>query len=146
MNRFVILVVVLVINMTATFAQKHNLSVEDVFEAASRIAGFEKVKYMDDSFNFPKNLGKPSMIIHGNAEPREAVLSFIAQLPDGSIVYDDTDKSGRFDRLFLDQVNYYLLYVHIGISGNDSVLILFKGGKRKNIDKFINKITAERRD
>ena len=62
------------------------------------------------------------------------------------MVYDDTDERGRFDRWFLDQVNDSLLYVHIGINGNDSVLILFKGGKRKDIDKFINKLTVEKRD
>lgn len=48
-----------------------------------------------------------------------------------SMVYDDTDEQGRLDWLFLDQVNGDLLYVHIGINGNDSVLILFKEVKEK---------------
>ena len=140
------MLVALSITMTTAFAQNCNLSVEKVFEVISQIEGFQEVENVYDYFEVPENLGKPTMIIHGNAEPREAVLDYLRQLPEGSMVYDDTDDRGRFDRWFLDQVNGSLLYVHIGINGNDSVLILLKGGKRKAIDKFLNKITVEKRD
>ncbi len=146
MKRTLSALTLLILTVIMTFGQKNSLSVEEIFEAAAQIEGFQKVKYTEDSFKFPKNIGNPTMIIHGNAEPRDAVLCYLGQLPEGSMVYDNTDEKGRFDRLFLDQVNGYLLYVHIGINGNDSVIILFKGGKRKNIDKFINKITAEKRE
>ena len=146
MHRFFIMAVVLFITMTTAVAQNRNMSVEKVFEAASQIEGFQEVENVYEYFKVPKNLGKPTMIIHGNAEPRDIVLDYLRQLPDGSMVYDDTDERGRFDRWFLDQVNDSLLYVHIGINGKDSVLILFKGGKRKDIDKFINKLTVEKRD
>lgn len=142
MKRILSALTLLIFTVMITFGQAYSLSVEEVFEAVSQIDGFQKVKYLEDGFKFPKNLGKPKMIIHGNAEPREEVLALLAQLPDGSLVYDDTDERGRFDRLYLDEATDNLLYVHIGINGNDSVLIFFKGGKRKNIDKFINQITA----
>lgn len=146
MKRTLSALILLILSVIITLGQTNRLSVEEVFEAAAQIEGFQKVNYTEYSFKFPKNIGKPTMIIHGNAEPRDAVLRYLGQLPEGSMVYDNTDEKGRFDRLFLDHVNDYLLYVHIGINGNDSVIILFKGGKRKNIDKFINKITAEKRD
>lgn len=145
MQRILIIALGLFITITA-FAQNCILSVEKVFGATSRIEGFQRVENVYDYFKFPKNIGKPTMIIHGNAEPRDAVLGYLGQLPEGSMVYDDTDERGRFDRWFLDQSNGNLLYVHIGINGNDSVLILFKGGKRKYVDKFINKIIAEKCD
>lgn len=145
MKRLLSALTLLILTVIMSFGQKSSPSVEEVFEATSQIKGFQKVENVYDYFKVPKNLGKPTMITHGNAEPREAVLDYLRQLPEGSMVYDDTDDRGRIDRWFLDQVNGSLLYVHIGINGNDSVLILFKGGKRKDIDKFINKITAEKR-
>lgn len=143
MKKIMLLIVMLVANVSMMFAQNQHLTVEQVFSKASQIEGFQKVKYMEDDMKFPKNIGKPTMIVHGNAEPREAVLALLAQLPDNSLIYDDTDERGRFDRLFLDENTNNLLYVHIGINGNDSVLILFKGGKRENINKFIEKIKNE---
>lgn len=144
MKRILSALTLLILTAIMSFGQKSSLSVEEVFEATSQIKGFQEVEKVYDYFKVPKNLGKPTMIIHGNAEPRETVLDYLRQLPKGSMVYDDTDDRGRFDRWFLNQVNGSLLYVHIGINGNDSVLILFKGGKRKAIDKFINKITAKK--
>ncbi len=139
MKKIMFLMIMLIANVSLIFAQNQHLSVEQVFSKVSKIEGFQKVKYEDD-MNFPKNIGKPTMIVHGNAEPREAVLALLGQLPDNSLIYDDTDERGRFDRLFLDESTNNLLYVHIGINGNDTVLILFKGGKRENIKKFIEKI------
>lgn len=145
MKRPISVLTLLLFTVIVTFAQRGSLSVEEVFEATSQIEGFQE-ENVYDYFQFPKSLGKPTMIIHGNAEPRDTVLDYLRQLPEGSMVYNDTDERGRFDRWFIDQVNGSLLYVHIGINGNDSVLILFKGGKRKDIDKFISKITAERQE
>ena len=45
-----------------------------------------------------------------------------------------------FDRLFLNKDTYDVLYVHLGFRGNDSVLILFKGGKREAVDSFIESL------
>ncbi len=145
MKRIISLTVSLLGCIIISFAENNNRSVEDIFNFASQIEGFQELENVKDYYDFPNGLGKAKMIIHGNAEPREEVLALLAQLPDGSMVYDDTDERGRFDRFFLDEANN-LLYVHIGINGNDSVLILFKGGKRKNIDKFINRITSEQQD
>lgn len=143
MRNIVTLLVMLFVSCNLAISQTPPLTVEDVFNSSSRIEGFQKIDYIEDDIKFPKNIGKPTMIVHGNAGPREEVLSLLAQLPAGSMVYDETDESGRFDRLFLDTINNNLLYVHIGINGNDSVLILFKGGKRKNIEKFFDKLKRE---
>lgn len=143
MKRIICITVLLLGCTIILFAENNNLSVEEIFDSASRIEGFQEVENVKDYYNFPNGLGKAVMIIHPNANPREEVLGLLAQLPAESMVYDYTDERGHFDRLFLDEANNNLLYVHIGINGNDSVLIFFKGGKRKEIDKFINKIAAE---
>lgn len=118
------------------------LTVDEVFDKASRIDGFTPMEYMDD-FGFPKEVGTPSVICHGNAEPREAVLALLSQLPEEAMVYDYTDDRGKFDRMFLDRNTWHLLYVHIGLGGNDSVLILFKDGDRKAMEDFINEVNAD---
>ncbi len=66
---------VLLVAFTITlFGQTCPMTVEQVFNEASHIDGFKKVEYMPDDIKFPKEIGKPEMIIHGNAEPRSAIL------------------------------------------------------------------------
>lgn len=129
-------------NKTMAAGEPATLTVDEVFDSASKIEGFRPMEYMDD-FGFPKEVGIPSMICHGNAEPRDAVLALLAQLPEGTMVYDYTDDRGKFDRMFLDKDTWHLLYVHIGLGGNDSVLILFRGGERKVIEDFISEANAD---
>lgn len=117
-----------------------NLTVVDVFEAVSKIDGFQEIDYVEDDIKFPVEIGTPKMIIHGNAEPREQVLRLLKKLPESSLVYDSTDERGKFDRIFINKITYDLLYVHIGLGGNDSVLILFSDGIRKDIDKYLIKL------
>lgn len=59
---------------TTLFGQTGLMTVEQIFNEASHIDGFQKVEYMPDDIKFPKEIGKPEMIIHGNAEPRSAIL------------------------------------------------------------------------
>lgn len=140
MIRIITSLMMLVILSIASYGQNGSMSVEPVFNKASLIDGFQKVEYTPDDIKFPKEVGIPEMIIHGNAEPRNAVLDLLSQLPIGSLVYDDTDERGKFDRMFLDNETNYLLYVHMGFGSNDSVLILFKGGNRKKIENFIDSL------
>lgn len=140
MIRIITTLVMLVALTTTSFGQTGSMTVEQVFNEASRIDGFQKVEYTPDDIKFPKEIGTPEMIIHGNAEPRNAVLALLAKLPTGSLVYDNTDERGKFDRMFLDKHTNYLLYVHMGFGGNDSVLIIFRGGSKEDITTFINSI------
>ena len=138
MNKIILIVSFLAFTAMNMYAQ--NLTVVDVFDAVSKIDGFQEMDYVEDDIKFPAEIGNPKMIIHGNAEPREQVLLLLKKLPEGSLVYDSTDDRGKFDRIYLDKSNYNLLYVHIGLGGNDSVLILFRGGNRNCINDFINNI------
>ncbi len=140
MIRIFTTLVLLVAFTTTLFGQIGLMTVEQVFNEASHIDGFQKVEYTPDDIKFPKEIGTPEMIIHGNAEPRSAVLALLSKLPDGSLIYDNTDERGRFDRMFLDKKTNYLLYVHMGFGGNDSVLIIFRGGSKEDITTFINSI------
>ena len=62
----------------ASYGQNGTLTVEQVFNKASLIDGFKKVEYSHDDIKFPKEIGVPEMIIHGNAEPRNAVLTLLS--------------------------------------------------------------------
>lgn len=140
MIRIITTLVMLVALTTTSFGQTGSMTVEQVFNEASRIDGFQKVEYTPDDIKFPKEIGTPEMIIHGNAEPRNAVLALLSKLPTGSLVYDNTDERGKFDRMFLDKKTNYLLCVHMGFGDNDSVLIIFRGGSKEDITTFINSI------
>ena len=141
MNK-IISVLVFIFTMSAT-AYSQTFTVVDVFNAASKIDSFQEMEYVEDDIKYPSNIGTPKMIIHGNALPREQVLRLLKKLPEGSLVYDSTDARGKFDRIFLDKTNYNLLYVHIGLGGNDSVLILFSNGERFKIQQFIKELNEE---
>lgn len=131
--------IILILMMTlSSSAYSQTLSVADVFKAVSNIDGFQEMDYVEDDIKFPKEIGTPRIIIHGNAEPRDQVLKLLKKLPKGSMIYDNTDERGKFDRIFLNKTTYDLLYVHIGLGGNDSVLILFHDGIIDAIDKFID--------
>lgn len=141
MNKIILIVSFLAFTAMNMYAQ--NLTVVDVFDAVSKIDGFQEMDYVEDDIKFPAEIGNPKMIIHGNAEPREQVLLLLKKLPEGSLVYDSTDDRGKFDRIFINKITYDLLYVHIGFGGNDSVLILFSDGIRKDIDKYLFKLNNE---
>lgn len=135
-----IIVIILFFALAAMHMNAQNLTVVDVFDAVSKIDGFQEMDYVEDDIKFPAEIGNPKMIIHGNAEPREQVLRLLKKLPESSLVYDCTDERGKFDRIFINKITYDLLYVHIGFGGNDSVLILFSDGIREEIDKYLIKL------
>lgn len=140
MKRIITIFMMLMILTLASYGQNGSMTVEQVFNEAYRINGFQKVEYTPDDIKFPNAIGTPEMIIHGNAEPRNAVLALLSKLPTGSLVYDNTDERGKFDRMFLDKKTNYLLYVHMGFGGNDSVLIIFRGGSKRAIEKFLQNV------
>jgi len=141
MNRIVMLLVAFV-GMALSGASQ-NMTVEEVFEAVSEMDGFQGVDYKGEYGQFPNEIGTLKMIIHANARPREAVLELLGKLPEGALVYDYTDERGKFDRFFLDKSTYSLLYVHIGLGGNDSVVILFTGGVKAAIDDFLRQLNSD---
>lgn len=144
MRKVICLILCVIQGVGLLCSQNDTLNVDEVFKLTSLMNGFQEVEYIEDDIEFPKEIGTPKMIIHGNAEPREQVLSLLHKLPKGSLVYDSTDERGKFDRIFLDRKTYELLYVHIGLGGNDTVLILFRDGAIHAIDKFINELNAHK--
>lgn len=140
MSRYLFTLICVLCCITLTHAQNRLLTIDEVFNMASHMNGFQEMEYVEDDIKFPENIGTPKMIIHGNAEPRNAVLALLSQLPEGSLVYDNTDERGKFDRMFFDKKTNYLLYVHMGFGSNDSVLIIFRDGSKEDITTFINSI------
>ncbi|MDE6512089.1 MAG: hypothetical protein K2L00_08390 [Muribaculaceae bacterium] len=120
-----------------------SVTIEEAFNLIGTLDGFMEVKNVGDFFNFPEEIGKPTMILHVNSEHRDEILWFMDRLPEGSMVYDDTDEQGKFDRMFLDGDNNDLLYVHVGLNGNDTALVLIQGGNRRDIDKFIEELNGQ---
>lgn len=123
-------------------AQNNLLTVDEVFCLTSRMNGFQEMKYVEDGIKFPSAIGMPTMIIHGNSDPKAAIIDLLNRLPKTSLVYDNTDERGRFDRMFLDERTNHLLYVHVGLGGNDTVLILFKGGRKTDILDFLSTLNG----
>ena len=120
-----------------------SVTIEEAFNLIATLDGFMEVRNVDDFFNFPEEIGKPTMILHANTEHRDEILWFMDRLPEGSMVYDDTDEQGKFDRLYFDPVSNNLLYVHVGLNVNDTALVLIQGGNRTDIDKFIVELNAQ---
>lgn len=138
MKKIITAIVMLLALVTSSYAQDGPLTVYEVFGEAAKIEGLEKTGEAKDGF--PKEIGKPEMIVHPNAESREAVLALLARLPEGALVYDDTDERGKFDCLYFDRDALHLLYVHMGLGGNDSVIILFRVGDKDSIDRFLDNL------
>lgn len=112
-----------------------------MFELTTRMNGFQKVEYIDDAITFPSDIGSPTMIIHGNADPQEAIIDLINRLPKSSLVYDRTNEQGEFDRMFLYEKTNHLHYVYFGLEDNDTILILFRGVDKNCITDFISKLS-----
>lgn len=127
--------------ITLTHAQNKLLTIDEVFDMTSHMNGFQEMEYIEDDIKFPASIGTPKMIVHGNADPRAAIIDLLNRLPKGSLVYDSTNEQGKFDRMFFNDENNHLLYVHVGLGGNDTVLILFIGGTKHNIQNFIRSLS-----
>ncbi len=83
-----------------------------------------------------------NLTLDPNAEPREEIVALLNQIPRESLVYDNTDEEGRFDRFFKEG-DSTLLYVHVGHGSGDTAVILFKGGKAEDVNDFISRINRE---
>ena len=83
-----------------SFVSSRTLSVSEVFDRISKIERFETMPYESGIMGFPENLGKGTMAIHPNASPREEIVDLLTRLPKESLVFDETDTKGRFDRFF----------------------------------------------
>lgn len=137
---FLIAVVALSFNCDA---KKRTVTVDQAFEQIARIPNMQLIEYIEDDIKFPAEVGTPQMLFCGNAEPRDAILKVLKQLPNGAMLYDKTDERGVFDRIFVNEANDQMLYVHAGFGGNDTVAVLFTGGNKDSIKAFIDKLNAE---
>lgn len=138
-----ILICITVIACALTaFTSNKGLTLNEVFGKVSKIERFEVLDFQGGDMGFPDNLGKGTMAIHPNASPRDKIISLLSQLPPETLVYDNTDEKGRFDRIFVEN-GTSLMYVHVGLSTGDTVVILFKDGNKDNISDFVNRINQE---
>lgn len=145
MKKTILLCIIAIACALTAFTANKDLTLDEVFGKVSKIERFEVLDFPGDDMGFPDNLGKGTMAIHPNASPREEIISLLNQLPDGLLVYDNTDEKGRFDRIFVEN-GTSLMYVHVGSSTGDTVVILFKDGNEDNINDFVNKINQELRE
>ena len=139
MRKVIFVLVVTLAGIFAAFATDRNLTLDELFNKVSHI---EVMDFNGGDMGFPDNLGKGVLAIHPNAEPREEIVALLNQIPRESLVYDNTDEEGRFDRFFKED-NSTLLYVHVGHGSGDTAVILFKGGKAEDVNDFISRINRE---
>lgn len=145
MKKTILLCIIAIACVLTAFAANKDLTLDEVFGKVSKIERFEVLDFPGGDMGFPDNLGKGTMAIHPNASPREKIISLLNRLPDELLVYDNTDEKGRFDRIFVEN-GTSLMYVHVGSSTGDTVVILFKDGNEDNINVFINNINQELRE
>lgn len=139
MKKTILLCIIAIACALTAFTANKNLTLDEVFGKVSKIERFEVMDFPGGDMGFPDNLGKGTMAIHPNASPRDEIISLLSQLPPETLVYDNTDEKGRFDRIFVEN-GTSLMYVHVGLSTGDTVVILFKDGNKDNISDFVNKI------
>lgn len=142
MKKTILLCIIAIACALTAFTANKNLTLDEVFGKVSKIERFEVLDFPGGDMGFPDNLGKGTMAIHPNASPRDEIISLLSQLPPETLVYDNTDEKGRFDRIFVEN-GTSLMYVHVGSSTGDTVVILFKDGNKDNISDFINKINQD---
>ncbi len=142
MRKVIFVLVVTLAGIFAAFATDRNLTLDELFDKVSHIDRFEVMDFNGGDMGFPDNLGKGVLAIHPNAEPREEIVALLNQIPRESLVYDNTDEEGRFDRFFKED-DSTLLYVHVGHGSGDTAVILFKGGKAEDVNDFISRINRE---
>lgn len=145
MKKTILLCIIAIACALTAFTANKDLTLDEVFGKVSKIERFEVLDFPGGDMGFPDNLGKGTMAIHPNASPREEIISLLNQLPNELLVYDNTDEKGRFDRIFVEN-GTSMLYVHVGSSTGDTVVILFKDGNEENINDFVNKINQELRE
>lgn len=56
-------------------------------------------------------------------------------------MYDSTNEQGKFDVIFFDNSTIHLLYVHVGLGSNNTILILFVVSRKHNIKNHIKKLS-----
>lgn len=89
-------------------------------------------------------MGKGTIAIHPNASPREEIVDLLNRLPKESLVFDDTDAEGRFDRFFFEN-DKTLLYVHVSTGTGDTVVIIFRDCDKDKVMSFIGKLNEHQR-
>ncbi|MEZ3591320.1 MAG: hypothetical protein K1V84_09825 [Muribaculaceae bacterium] len=142
MKKIIFVLGVTLTGIIAAFAADRELTFDELFEKVSHIDRFEVLDFNGSEMGFPDNLGKGVLAIHPNAEPREEIIALLDQLPRESLVYDNTNGEGRFDRFFREG-DSTLLFVHVGHGTGDTAVILFKGGRPEDVNDFINRINIE---
>ena len=145
MKKTILLCIIAIACALTAFTANKDLTLDEVFGKVSKIERFEVLDFPGGDMGFPDKLGKGTMAIHPNASPREEIISLLNRLPDELLVYDNTDEKGRFDRIFVEN-GTSLMYVHVGSSTGDTVVILFKDGNEDNINDFVNNINQELRE
>lgn len=144
MRKLFFALILLTVFVVAAFAKTSALSVEDVFNKVAQIERFETLPVNDRVFGFPENLGIGTMAVHPNASPREEIIELLNRLPKETLVYDETDERGQFDRMFFEN-GTTLLYVHVSTSTGDTVLIIFRDCNESVVTSFIEELNEQQR-
>lgn len=139
-----ICIIIVALGLVA-FDKTEHVTIEDIFDMVSKIERFETIPFNGGDFGFPEDLGTGLFAIHPNASPRDEIERLLNQLPRKSLVYDETDDNGRFDRFYIENETS-LLYVHVGAGTGDTVVILFKDCDSDKMAAFIENLRNKKRD
>ncbi len=125
-----------------SITQRSSSSLPEVFEQTSKMEGFEMQPVSGGDWGFPYNIGHGRMCIHPNGEPHDKIARILSKLPEGWLVFEDSDGRGAFARMYCDDENR-VLYVIASIGSGDMVMILFEGGEKEAVDSFISQVKQQ---
>lgn len=121
-------------------------TLEQVFQQVAAIKGFEEINCSAEEYGYPKEMGTMKMIAIGNADPREAVLARLSRLPSKLKIYEHINPRGKITRWYLEHSangEASMMYVFVGLGGNDIVFQLFSGSSSRNYQEFAKKLIRE---
>lgn len=105
-------------------------SLEQAFATISKIPGFQPLTQEELKEMYPSQLGIAKCAIHGNANPRDKVLEILDNISKELLYAEYRTENDKITRCYIgynSKGEAQLLYVFVGLGGNDLVVSLFTG-------------------
>ena len=103
-------------------------SLENAFTDISELPYFQTIYSVSLTKECPYQLGAGKVTICGNSKSRDLVLEILEKIPQKFLFSERRTDNNKIRRFYIeeyDEEKYNLLYVFVGIGGNDLVAILF---------------------
>lgn len=143
MKKICLLFVFSVISSFASAQAILQCSFESVLTQVSDLENFQPLTQSEIHQVIGFDIGKCRGTIHGNSTHRDKVLDILSCLPNNYLYRENRlDEDKWLSRYYIctnDDEKYKMLYVFVGIGGNDLVVILFEDGNLTKYQELANR-------